>query len=135
MAPTLSMKQWVLSHIIMACIAALALFQFLNITGHDLSLSVLDIGQGDAILIQTPEFKNILIDASIGSQVVDRLSERMGFFDKTIDLFIMTHPDRDHYAGIMDVFQKYDVKRVMITGIANTDPLYYAFLEEVKRQQ
>ena len=82
MAPCLTIKQWVLSHIILLLCLFLCLQQFLDITNNNLSLSILDIGQGDAILIQTPEYKNILIDASLGSQVVDRLSEQFGFFEK-----------------------------------------------------
>ena len=134
MVPMLSKKQWVLSHFFLVSALVLSLWAVLNTVHTKLRLSFLDIGQGDAILIQTPEYKNILIDAGPDSKVVDRLGEKMGFFDKTIDLFIMTHPDRDHYAGIMDIFGKYEIQTVMLTGIYNADILYREFLNELKQR-
>ena len=130
--PECKLKHWVLSHLILAFLLLLALIQLQQIIDNNLKLSILNIGQGDSILIQTPEYKNILTDAGMSDKVVDELGKQLGFFDKTIDLFIMTHPDRDHYAGILDVLQKYEIKQVMITGISNPDPLYESFLEQIQ---
>lgn len=132
MAPQLTLKQWVLSHLIAAGILGLAVFQIFQITGQSTTVVFLDVGQGDAILIQTPEHKNILIDAGPDATVVDRLSAHMGFFDKTIDLFVLTHPHRDHFVGVMDMLQKYQIKQVMLTGIAMDDPLYAALIQDLK---
>ena len=126
-----NLKRWVLSHIIMLLMLTLCAHQFFQITNNNLSIAVLDIGQGDSILIQTPEHKNILIDAGLSGKVVEELGKQFGFFNKTIDLFIITHPDRDHYAGILDVMQKYTISQLMITGIANPDPLYESFLQQI----
>jgi competence protein ComEC len=131
MAPKFSIKQWVLSHTVLLLILLLILHQFFGIINRNLSISVLDVGQGDSILIQTPEYKNILIDAGLSGKVVEELGKQFGFFNNTIDLFIITHPDRDHYAGILDVMQKYDIKQVMLTGIANPDSLYESFLQQI----
>lgn len=129
----LSKKQWVLFYIVSVSLLLLAAGQMMGVN-DGLRVSVLDVGQGDGILIQTPEHHNILIDAGPGSEVVDRLGEQMGFFDKKIDLFVLTHPHRDHDGGILDVLQKYDVERVLLTGIDAGDPLYLAFLDEVKKR-
>lgn len=120
-----------LSHFILLMLLALCLQQFFHITNNNLSVAILDIGQGDSILIQTPEHKNILIDAGLSGKIVEELGKQFGFFNKTIDLFIITHPDRDHYAGILDVMQKYTIKQLMITGISNPDPLYESFLQQI----
>ncbi|MBU0577735.1 MBL fold metallo-hydrolase [Patescibacteria group bacterium] len=95
-------------------------------------MSFLDVGQGDAILIQTPEYKNVLIDAGENGAVVEELGEQIGFFNQEIDLFILTHPHRDHFGGFLDVIQKYPVKQVMITGVISSDPMYEAFLNEIQ---
>jgi len=134
MTPELSKKQWVFSQFILILLLVLGLLQFFQITTAKASITFLDVGQGDAILIQTEEYKNILIDAGPGGKVVDRLSEQLGFFNKKIDLFILTHPDSDHYEGILDVLGKYSVEKVMITGIAGKSNLYMAFLKELKDQ-
>ena len=100
-----------------------------------MKVSVLDVGQGDALLIQTPERKTVLIDAGIGSVVMGPLGEKMGFFDKTIDLFILTHPDRDHFGGILDVMGSYTIKKALLSGIADNDSYYQEFLTKLREQK
>ncbi|MDH5596706.1 MAG: MBL fold metallo-hydrolase [Candidatus Peregrinibacteria bacterium] len=134
MAPNLSRKQWVLSHLTLMLILSLVLIQFFQVHARGLSLSFLDVGQGDAILIQTPEFKNILIDTGPDGKVVEELGHKLNFFNQKIDLFILTHPDLDHYGGILDILQKYPVEAIMLTGISSKSQLYQAFLAEMKKQ-
>jgi len=129
--PELSLKQWFIGYLIAIGLMVLAVIQYVDVHQR-LRVSVLDVGQGDAILIQTPEYHNILIDAGPDSKTVDRLGEKLGFFDKTIDLFILTHPHNDHYGGILDVMQKYKIKKIVLTGVASGDPVYMAFLGEAK---
>lgn len=132
MAPKLSLKQWALSLLLLALVLLLSLYQFFQVTDNAYALSFLNVGQGDAILIQTPEYRNILIDAGPDGKVVDELSKKLNFFNQKIDLFIMTHADLDHYAGILDIFQKYPVKAVMMTGISVENQIYTTFLNELK---
>jgi len=129
--PELSLKQWGISYLIGLGLLVLAVFQFADVH-HHLKVSVLGVGQGDSILLQTPEYHNILIDAGPDSKTVDRLGEELGFFDKTIDLFILTHPHNDHYGGVLDVMQKYKIKKVILTGVASGDPVYRTILETAK---
>jgi competence protein ComEC len=130
-----NLKQWVLSHLILLGILILAVFQLLQIADSRLQVAVLDVGQGDSILIQTPEHKNILIDAGENSQAINQLGDKINFFNKSIDLFILTHPHSDHFGGFLDVIQKYQVKQVMLTGAVSNDPLYTAFLNEIKSRE
>src|SRR3989344_2709973 len=65
----------------------------------ELTVHFLDIGQGDAILLETPEHTQILIDAGAGRKVVEELSEVMPWWDRTIEYVLITHPDLDHYGG------------------------------------
>ena len=121
-----------LSHIVLLLLLQLLLYQVFWLTNNKPSVSILDVGQGDAILIQTPEYKNILIDAGPDGKVVDELGKKLGFFDKAIDLFVLTHPHSDHFAGFFDVIQKYSVKQVVMTGVSAEDPLYAEFLNQIK---
>jgi len=134
MAPKLSLKQWALSLTILALLLMLSLYQFFQITSNEFELSFLDVGQGDAILIQTPEYRNILIDAGPNGKVMEELGKKLNFFNQKIDLFILTHPDLDHYGGILDIFQKYPVDAVVMTGIAVNNQLYRTFLAELKNR-
>ncbi len=81
-----------------------------------LKVSFLDVGQGDAIFIQTPSKKQILIDSGIGAQVLSELGQVMMPWDRTLDMVIATHPDKDHIGGFPDIFQNYTVASVVDTG-------------------
>jgi len=130
----LSHKQWLLSHLIFGLILSLVLFQWHQVVGAKNRLTFLDVGQGDAILIQSEVGRNILIDTGPDGKVVEALSKQLPFFNQNIDLFILTHPDLDHYGGAIDVVKKYPTKAIMLTGVHSGSQLYNAFLEEVEAQ-
>lgn len=125
---------WLLSHGLLVGALALSLLVCRNVLNKQLKISFLDVGQGDAILIQTPEHKNILIDAGPDSNVTNNLGKELNFFNKTIDLFVLTHPDKDHMGGAIDVMQKYSIKYAVLTGLAPDNELYKAFLFEIKNR-
>jgi len=129
-----SKKKWIIFIVILSLLLGMSIYQFILIKNHHLKLSFLNIGQGDAILIQTSNYKNILIDAGPNAKVVEELSKKLNFFNQKIDLFIMTHPDADHYAGILDVFQKYPIQSVIMTGITVKNQLYTSFQKELKKR-
>jgi len=81
-----------------------------------LKVDFLSVGQGDSEFITTPEGYQILIDGGPNSNVMEKLGQRMPFFDKTIDVVVLTHPEKDHLAGLLDVLQKYKVDYFIWTG-------------------
>ena len=81
-------------------------------TDDNLHVSFLDVGQGDAILIQKGS-NQVLIDGGPSPETLNlRLGEKMAFWDRTIELVILTHPSSDHITGLVDVLDKYRVERV-----------------------
>ena len=131
--PHLDRKYWIFFYAISIGLLFLVVLQLVGLK-QGLKVSILDVGQGDAILIQTPEYHNILVDAGPDSVVIDQLGQQLSFFDKSIDVFILTHPHRDHYGGILDVMQKYEIKKVLLTGVISGDPMYTAFLDTARAQ-
>lgn len=77
--------------------------------GKTLRVVIFDIGQGDSIFIQSPTGKQVLIDGGPDATVLRRLAGEMGYFDRTIDMVVATHEDRDHIGGLPDVFSHYRV--------------------------
>lgn len=75
----------------------------------------LDVGQGDAVLITTPEGAQVLIDGGPTSAVVRALARHMPRFDTRLDMVVATHPDSDHVAGLVDVLERYEVGEVVMT--------------------
>ncbi len=88
-----------------------------DLSGSDLEVVFLDVGQGDAIFIETPQNHQILIDGGPGSAVLRELGEEMPFWDRTIDLVILTHPEHDHMSGLIEVMKRYKVKNILWTGV------------------
>jgi len=117
-----------------------AIFLLIGYVGYSqverqyLEVDFLDVGQGDAILIKTPAEQNILIDGGPDKQVLTRLGENLSFYDKKLDLVILTHPHSDHVAGLVEVLKRYQVKKILMTGVVHTAPDYLAFLTEIENQ-
>ncbi|MDB5245140.1 MAG: Competence protein ComEC [Parcubacteria group bacterium] len=84
-----------------------------------LRVSVLNIGQGDSILIQGPTGIDMLVDGGPDHSVLRQLPKELGLFDRSIDMVVETHPDKDHIAGLSDVFARYKVSYFMSPGIPN----------------
>jgi competence protein ComEC len=80
-----------------------------------LTVTFLDVGQGDAILIETPDGIQVLIDGGPDATVLRELSRELPWFDRTIDLMIATHPDTDHIGGLVDVLARYHVAEIITT--------------------
>jgi competence protein ComEC len=102
---------------------------------QNLEVDFLDVGQGDAILIKTPYEQNILIDGGPNTKVLSQLGRHLAFFDKNLDLVILTHPHSDHVAGLVEVLRRYKVKKVLMTGVVHTSPDYETFLQEIDKQK
>lgn len=80
----------------------------------NLHVAFMDVGQGDAIFIQTPSGRQILVDGGYYPSLLnERLGQQMPFWDKELDILVATHPDADHVAGLPGVFQRYRVGRLI----------------------
>lgn len=86
---------------------------------HQVGLEVtfFDVGQGDAAFIETPQNQQILIDGGPDDKVLEKLGKEMPFWDRTLDLVVLTHPDFDHLAGLIEVLKRYQVENILWTGI------------------
>ncbi len=90
---------------------------FWTISGPHLKVVFFDVGQGDAIFIQIASLYQILIDGGPDSSILEGLSREMPFWDRTIDLVVLTHPEKDHMVGLTNVLERYHVGHVVWTGV------------------
>lgn len=97
----------------------------------ELIVSFLDVGQGDAIYIQTPSGKQVLIDGGPDREVLRQLGEMMLWHDRTIDVIVATHPDADHVSGLVDVLQRYQVDLIVEPGVQHDTPQAQSMLKSV----
>ena|SRR6056297_699102 len=99
-----------------------------------LSISFLDVGQGDSILIETPSKKQILIDGGPDRKVLKELNKALPFWDRNIDLLILTHPEHDHIRGLIDVLKHYKVENILFTGISKDSKEYKKWMNRTKEE-
>ncbi len=116
-----------------------AAFLFLGgaLTFHFLSLGNLriiacDVGQGDGLLIITPDGKQIVVDGGPGDKMAGCLSSYMPFWDRSIDMVLNTHPQQDHLEGLVGVLANYKVKMIATTGVVNMTELYREWEKAIK---
>ncbi|MDP2624554.1 MAG: ComEC/Rec2 family competence protein [Candidatus Peregrinibacteria bacterium] len=100
-----------------------------------LIVDFLDIGQGDAILITTPEGNRILVDGGPGQLVLQELGDVMPVLHKRIDLLVLTHPHADHLVGLIPVLERYDVGTVLFSGLNYNSAIYDQFLIEIRTRE
>ncbi len=97
--------------------------------GEFLKVAYLNIGQGDATFIQAPNGNKIMIDGGpSGSVTESELAKQLPFYDRHLDLIMLTHPDSDHVAGFESIMNDYKVDKVMEPG-SNTDTATYKQIE------
>jgi len=124
---------WTLGALFLANIFAWSIVYDLNRTEF-LEVNFFDVGQGDAIFIETPENYQILIDGGPDSAILEKLGKEMPFWDRSIDLIILTHPEHDHIAGLLEVLERYQVDCILWTGIIRDTAEYEEWKDMIKEE-
>lgn len=124
-------KYWKYLAVWVVVMCSLLIVAFLELPDGKMHLFFLDVGQGDSILIQTPEGHNVLIDGGPRSKVLEELTETLPFFNKKIDFMVLTHPHSDHLEGLVDVIKRYEVGVILITGVQYSNHYYKEFLNDL----
>lgn len=107
----------------------------LTIPDQNVHVSFLNIGQGDAILIEKGT-QQILVDGGPNPQAtILALSKKMPFWDRQIDVAVLTHPDADHLSGLAQILDRYRIGYILSDNVTNDSPLYQDWLEVIQEQQ
>jgi competence protein ComEC len=95
-------------------LASIAAFQMPDGRLH---VHFFDVGQGDAIFIECPNGQQILVDGGPSpSALLSGLGREMPFWDRSLDLVVLTHPQDDHLAGLVEMLARYEVGQVIDSG-------------------
>lgn len=113
------------------------IFVYQNITYNDKKLHVVfcDVGQGDAIFVRTPQGSDILIDGGPDDSVLNCLGKHMPFWDRTLELVILTHPHADHFMGFFSVLKNYKIKSFATEELMNTTTGFASLMDKIKSQK
>jgi competence protein ComEC len=77
------------------------------------------VGQGDSIYIETAGGYSILVDGGPNNKVLQYLGEDLPFYNRKIDLLILTHPQSDHMNGLIEVVKRYQINTLWISDSEN----------------
>src|SRR3990167_4496546 len=107
---------------------------FKRSNSRGLTFAMLDIGQGDALFVESPTGTQIMFDGGPTKSVLGPLARVMSPFDKSIDAIVITNPDADHIGGFLDILKNYKVGKVFESGAINDSKIYQNLQAEIKRQ-
>jgi len=99
-----------------------------------LEVCFLDIGQGDSFFIETSQGHQILIDGGPDNTLTKKLEDRIPFWDRTIDLLVLTHSDEDHVFGFLEVLKNYEVENILWTGALGKSLLFEEWQEAIENE-
>jgi competence protein ComEC len=124
------MKIWkyLVSMLSLVCLAVwLAVFS----VDQNLHIVACDVGQGDAILFNKGN-SQILVDGGPNNDVLSCLGDNIPFWDKEIELVILTHPEYDHFEGLIEVFKNYRVDNFISSSLESSSQDYQVLQNAVK---
>lgn len=104
-------------------VLVLVAFVTFSLPDKNFHLITCDVGQGDAILAIYGD-SQILVDGGPNSKVLGCLARFIPFWDRSIEVVINTHPQTDHFEGLIDVFKWYEVKTFIATPLASSSQDY-----------
>lgn len=98
-----------------------------------LKVVFLDVGQGDAIYIESPNKKQILIDGGPDAKLLSELGKVMPFADRSIDMIIATHGDMDHIGGLSILSDNYNIDNILVSGNNSSSQISDSLDEKIKK--
>lgn len=93
-----------------------------------------DVGQGDAVLVQKGKTQ-ILFDGGPNNEVLGCLGKHIPFYDRQIEVVILTHPEYDHYRGLIEVFNAYNVDTFVASSLDSSSQEYQVLQDAVEASQ
>ncbi len=94
-----------------------------------LHIRFLSVGQGDSAMVTTPSGNIVVIDGGPDWSTLEGLGRYLPFFDRHIDMLVLSHPNLDHLASFPEVLKRYSVGSIVFSGIENPLPRYNEMLE------
>lgn len=103
---------------------------FFALPDNNLHLIFCNVGQGDAILVSRGS-QQILIDGGPNNKVLNCLSHNLPFWDRTIELMVLTHSESDHLTGLISVLDRYSVGQLIGNSLVKESPVFAAFRQKI----
>ena len=119
--------------LLVVIISALFLFSQEILSKKQARIIFLDVGQGDAILIISPNGRQVLVDSGKYDDISMKITKYMPFSDRSLDFVIVTHPDIDHIAGFNALLDEYEIGTFIHSGLLAGAPVYRSIAKKVQK--
>jgi competence protein ComEC len=90
-----------------------------------------DVGQGDAAYIRIKNQVDVLIDAGPDKKVLNCVGRYMPFWDRKIELVIISHPQKDHFGGLLSLIDRYQIEKIFFTQVDNQNQTFQRLKEKI----
>ncbi len=107
---------------------------FWTLPDGKLHLVFCNVGQGDAAYIRFPDGRDMLVDGGPNDQILECLGRHMPFWDRHINIVLLSHPQKDHLQGLISVLDRYGTDYFVRSDIKNTTEGYQQLMDVVKRR-
>lgn len=94
-----------------------------------------NVGQGDATYIRTKEKIDILVDAGPNRNILSCLGRYLPFYDRKIELSILSHPQKDHFWGYFDIVDRYSIDYFITTPLTNNSSSFKLLKEKLEKKK
>jgi len=99
-----------------------------------LKVEFFDIGQGDSIFVETGDKKQMLIDGGPDASILEKIGRAIPFYDRYIDIIVLTHPEQDHLNGLIEIIKRYDIGAIITNGIVRDTSQYKEWMEIIEQK-
>jgi competence protein ComEC len=99
-----------------------------------LEIDFFDVGQGDGIFIEIGDGKQMLVDGGPSNMILEKLGKEMRFYDRYIDLIVLTHPEYDHINGLIEVIRRYNIGAIIATGVVRETNAYKEWVKIIEQK-
>jgi competence protein ComEC len=121
--------------LILLALANFYLWGYIFRLNGNLHVVFFDVGQGEAIFIETPQGHQILIDGGSSKKILTKLGGEMPFWDRSLDLVILSHPEKDHLGGLNYVLRRYKVKNILWNGVEKDTKIFEYWKENLDKEK
>lgn len=103
----------------------------LTLPDNNLHVVICDVGQGDGILVFQGTTQ-MLVDAGPNDRILACLGKYLPFYDRQIEVAVITHPQLDHFGGLTAVVDRYSVLQFVSSDVGNSTPSWEELVNKIK---
>ena len=120
--------------LILLCINLGIFYLIFDFSKRESNVDFLNVGEGSSVLIYNPRLKILYDTGPCGFNTLSEINKILPFYDRRIDILIISHPDKDHYGGAFNILERFKIRLVLVSPVNPHDSGYLQLLENIKNK-